>query len=79
MLREIEQAIPKDDPQTGLPVSLEEVQTVRQTTQFMLTQTMSERGSPYRVINTIMGAHRRLDLVLAGKPFAHNSLDLRNP
>ena len=79
MLREIEKAIAKDDPETGLSVSLEEVQTVREPTQFMLTLAMPERGSPYRVINTIMGAHHRLGLLATGKPFTDNSLDLRNP
>jgi hypothetical protein len=79
MLREIEKAITEDDPQAGLSVSLEEVQTVREPTQFMPTQAMPERGSPYRVINTIMGAHNRLGLAPAGKPFTDNGLDFRDP
>jgi hypothetical protein len=78
VLREIEKAITEDDPETGLPIAFEEVQTVREATQLMLAQAMPERGSSQTVINTI-GASFRLGLAPKRKSFSNNGLDLCNP
>jgi hypothetical protein len=82
VLREIEKAITEDDPETGLPIAFEEVQTVREATQLMLAQAMPERGSSQTVINTVIntiGAGFRLGLAGKGKAFPHNGLDLCDP